>query len=144
MQEIKFVIIVLICSGLFYSCVIDEKNNYVDKGGYLEIPSEIIRAKVYKVIYLEEHYLIYVCRGRTKYKILSRKYNINKECNQIQLDSTYIFILKKDMDAWTNYNEFRCIGTTKVAFKEGGFRGLYYPQNMKGLCLFPSEIPLIE
>jgi hypothetical protein len=141
----EILMILLFYSFLLASCDTQKRINYdyVDRGGYLEMQAEMITAKVYKITSLEYHYLIYAQQGRNRYRILSRKQKIN-ECNPVQLDSTYVFILKKDMDAWTSCNESRCIGNTKVPFKEGRVIGLYYPYNMKGLCVFSTEIFFIK
>ncbi len=135
------VIVFLICNSLFlFSCVTkrDINTNDINREGYIELPYDTIKAQVVKIESLEDHYLIQVRKGNKIYRILSRKYD-SVDCEPICLNSSYVFIVKKDMNAWSFPSDRRCIGRTTVTFKDGKIIGLYYPSNMKGLCVFPIE-----
>ena len=140
-KRVIFWLCFLICSSLFlFSCVTkgNIRTSYIKKEGYEELPYDTIKAKVVKIESLEDHYLIQVRKGKKIYRILSRKYD-NVDCEPICLNSSYVFIIKKDMDAWNYPLDCRLVGKTIVSFKDGKIIGLYYPANMKGLCIFAIE-----
>ncbi len=101
---------------------------------------------VYKIDSVNSYYIIYAKKDGGRYKIVSKKENIDK-CKCIKINENYNFLLHSGLSSKVRIGnlsfspnetkEVTCFAydkTTTICLEGDTIKDLYYADNIKGLC----------